>query len=82
MPDGMAEPVSRDQILRREQGLGNIHFENTHFSCSAGHEQDWQPYPVDPYSTISDDNSYIHRHKSTPVDIKIVTMPDLEILPL
>ena len=20
------------------------------FSCSADHEQDWQPYPVDPYS--------------------------------
>ena len=22
------------------------------FSCSADHEQDWQPYPVDPYSVI------------------------------
>ena len=20
------------------------------FSCSANHKQDWQPYPVDPYS--------------------------------
>ena len=35
--DGTAEPVSRDQILRRERGQGNIHF-----FCSADHEQDWQ----------------------------------------
>ena len=40
--DGTAEPVSRDQILRHERGQGNIHF-----SCSADHEQDWQPYPGD-----------------------------------
>ena len=43
--DWTAEPVSRDQILRRERGQGNINF-----PCSADHEQDWQPYPVDPYS--------------------------------
>ena len=43
--DGTAEPVSRDQILRHERGQGTIHF-----SCSADHVQDWQPYPVDPYS--------------------------------
>ena len=42
--DGTAEPVSRDQILRRERGQGNIHF-----PCSADHVQDWQPYSVDPY---------------------------------
>ena len=41
--DGTSEPFSRDQILRREQGQGNIHF-----PCSADHEQDWQPYLVDP----------------------------------
>ena len=40
--DATAEPVSRDQILRHERGQGNIHF-----SCSADHAQDWQPYPVD-----------------------------------
>ena len=46
--DGTAESVSGDQILRREQaGQGNINF-----PCSADHEQDWQPYPVDPYSAI------------------------------
>ena len=25
-----------------------------HFPCSADHEQDWQPYPVDLYSAICD----------------------------
>ena len=39
--DGTAEPVSRDQILRRERGQENI---------QADHVQDWQPYPIDPYS--------------------------------
>ena len=54
--DGAAEPVSRDQILRANEGKGN----NTHFSCSADHEQDWQRYPVDPYFAIlHDDHTYI-----------------------
>ena len=53
--DGAAEPVSRDQILRHARGQGNIHF-----PCSADHEQDWQPYPVDPYSAICNDHTYIH----------------------
>ena len=40
--DGTAEPVSRDQILRRERGQRKVHF-----PCSAAdHEQDWQPCPV------------------------------------
>ena len=55
--DGTAEPVSRDQILRRARGQGNINF-----PCSADHEQDWQPYPVDPYSAICDDHTYIHTY--------------------
>ena len=46
--DHTAEPVSRDQILRCEWGQGNIYF-----PCSADHEQDWQPSPVDPYSCYS-----------------------------
>ena len=51
--DGTAEPVSRDQILRRQRGQGkNI------FTFSADHEQDWQPYQVDPYSAIGDDQTY------------------------
>ena len=32
-PEGTAEPVSRDQILRRERGQENIHF-----PCSADHD--------------------------------------------
>ena len=52
--DGTAEPVWRDQILGHARGQGNINF-----PCLADHEQDWQPYPVDPYSAICDDHTYI-----------------------
>ena len=50
--DGKDEPVPQDQILGRERGQ-----ETTNFPRSADHEQeqDWQPYPVDPYSAICDD---------------------------
>ena len=52
--DGTAEPVSQDQILRREQrGQGIIHF-----PCLADHEQDWQPYPVDPFSCFMCDPTW------------------------
>ena len=30
-----------------------------HFSCSADHIQDWQPYPVDPYSCFMCDHIHI-----------------------
>ena len=54
--DRTDEPVSRDQILRRVRGQGNIHV-----PCSADHEQDWRPYPVDPYSAIlCNDRTYIY----------------------
>ena len=54
--DGTAETVSRDQILRHERGQGY-----THFPCAADHEQDWQPYPVDPFfSCYMCDHTYIH----------------------
>ena len=52
--DGTAEPVSRDQILRRERGQGNINF-----PCSADHEQEWQSYPIDSYSCYMCDHTYI-----------------------
>ena len=45
--DGTAEPLLRDQILKRKRGQGNIPF-----PCPGDHEQDWQSYPVDPYSGI------------------------------
>ena len=40
----LARPNSQ---ARTERGQGNILF-----SCSADHVQDWQPYPVDPYSLL------------------------------
>ena len=57
--DGTAEPASRDQILRHEQ-RGQ---EEIHFSCSADHVQDWQPYPVDPYSCYMCDHTTVPRQK-------------------
>ena len=45
-------PTPTILVLR---GQGNIHF-----PCSADHEQDWRPYPVDPFSAICDDQ---HRRK-------------------
>ena len=35
--DGMAEPISRDQILRREREQGEIFV----FPCSADDDQHW-----------------------------------------
>ena len=32
--------------------MGTVKFHFTRFPCSADHEQDWQPYPVDTYSGI------------------------------
>ena len=60
MRDGTTELVSRDQILRCQHEQGN-----THRPCSADHEQDYQPYPVDPYSAICDDLTYMHTDRQT-----------------
>ena len=75
--DGPAEPVSRDQILRRERGQRNVHF-----SCSAGHEQVWQPYPVDPYSCYICDHACLADRRTTfdspllkPTGTQIATKP-------
>ena len=57
--DGTSEPVSRNQILRHVRGQRNIHF-----PCSADHEQDWHPYPVDPYSATCDDHTYVPTKKN------------------
>ena len=32
--------------------------EHIYFNCSADHEQDWQPYLVDPYSNITSDYQF------------------------
>ena len=58
--DGTAEPVSRDQILRRGRRQENIYF-----PCSGDYEQDWQPYSVDPYSCYMCDHTYIHTYIHT-----------------
>ena len=55
--DRTAEPVSQDQILRHKCGQGNISFH-----CSAGYVQDWQPYPVNPYSCYMCHHTYIHTY--------------------
>ena len=55
--DGTAEPVSRDQTLRHVRGQGYIIF-----PCSADHEQDWLPYPVDPYSAVCDDHTCLKKN--------------------
>ena len=62
--DETVEPVSRDQILRREREQRNIHF-----PCSADHEQEWQHYPVDPYSAISDGHTHIPLLLSFPIPV-------------
>ena len=51
--DGTAKPFSRDQTLRHVRGQGDIYV-----PCSADHEQDWQPCPVDPDFAICDDHTY------------------------
>ena len=53
--DRSAEPVSRDEILRRERGQGNINF-----PCSTDYVQDRQPYPVDPYSCYMCDHTEVY----------------------
>ena len=53
--DGTAELNSRDQTLRHERGQEKIRF-----PCSADHEQDRQPYPVDAQSAESDDHTHTH----------------------
>ena len=73
--DGAAEPVSRDQILRHARGQGNIHF-----PCPADHVQDWQPYPVDPYSAICDDHTYI-LYRSPELLVKMYCIYRLMVFP-
>ena len=52
--------LSWDQILRRYRGQGK-----KKKSCLADNGQDWQPYPITPYSAISDDS--ISRYMPVPV---------------
>ena len=74
--DGTAEPASRHQILGRERGQRNIHFIG-----SADDEQDWQPYPGDPFSDDHTDKLlyllHLYMHDicmDTAVSVHIITM--------
>ena len=57
--DGTAGPVSRDQIIVRQQGQGNIHFPR-----SADHEQDWGNNLTRLILTLAvcDDQTYIQTY--------------------
>ena len=55
--DGTVESVSRETKFSGANGNREMF---AFFPCSAHHEQEWQPYPVDPYSAICDDHTYIH----------------------
>ena len=55
--DGTAEPVSRDQILRHARGQGNIIFPVQLTTSRIGN------YPVDLYSAVCDDHTYIHTYR-------------------
>ena len=66
----MVELVSRDQILMRKRGQRTIHFPS-----SADHEQDWQPYPVDPYFAICNDYTYMHIYIYAYIMVMMVVDP-------
>ena len=62
--DGTTEPVQRDRIIRRKRGHGEkILKKNVEL---ADHEQDWQPYPIDPHSAESFDYAYTKSLNSPP----------------
>ena len=74
--DGTAEPVSRDQILRHARVQGNINF-----PCSADHETFVEKkhlvkkplnYPVDPYSAICDDHTYVRIQNKKSINKSII----------
>ena len=60
--DGTTEPAREIKFSGANRGQGK-----NHFPCSAGHGQDWQPYPVDPYSAESVDYITLHHHSGGPL---------------
>ena len=52
-------PNTTIYVLARPNSQARTGTGEYYFPCSADHEQDWQPYPVDPYSAICDDHTYI-----------------------
>ena len=51
--------------LARPNSQGRAGTGKQHVSCLADHEQDWQPYLIDPYSARSADHTYlVHTYTS------------------
>ena len=63
--DGTAEPVSRDKFSGASGDRGILFY----FPCSADHEQDWEPYPVDPFCCYMCDHADIEHKRSFPLAI-------------
>ena len=63
MEDGQAD-AGCDGLTRlaRPNSQAQMGSKKYNFPCSADDEQDWQPYPVDPYSGIYEDRTYIHTY--------------------
>ena len=59
--DGTANP-SRETKFSGANGDKDM----VSFPCSADHEQNWQPHPVDPYSCYICDHSYTHTPEEFP----------------
>ena len=49
----------RTRLARPNSQAGTWTGKYSFFPCSADHEQDWQPYPVDPYSSYMCDHTLL-----------------------
>ena len=76
--DRTAEPVARETKI---SGANGDREKMLFFSDSAGHEQDWQPYPFDPYSATRDGHIYIYIHTANVVILPVVVPNGLSVSP-
>ena len=51
--------MGRPNLSRETRFSGAYEDRKKRLPCSADHEQDWQPYPVDPYSATCDDHTNV-----------------------
>ena len=49
------------------------------FPCSADQEEDWQPYPVDPFSSECFHDGYMNTYMNTYVNVCICMITQLRI---
>ena len=63
---GLAAPLLYFSSLSLEaiyfESFFYIVFFSIQFLSSADHEKDWRPCPVDPYSAVCADHTYIHAY--------------------